>query len=121
VSARLYLDEDVLPDVARLLRSRGVDAVSAHEVGATGLPDEAQLTRANVDGRVILSFNYRDFILLGEQWNATGHPHAGIVVSYRQYDRNSVGQLLDAIQSLLATVSAENLRNSVQVLDRFRP
>jgi hypothetical protein len=65
--ARLYLDEDVLPSLARLLRSHGVNATSAHEIGATGLSDEVQLGRAAEEGRAILSFNYYDFLLLAHQ------------------------------------------------------
>src|SRR5690242_16357996 len=61
VKARLYLDEDVIPEVARLLRARGIDVISVHEVGATGLSDEQQLERATAEDRVLLTNNYRDF------------------------------------------------------------
>jgi len=51
VTPRLYLDEDVVPELARMLRSHGHDAVSAHEVSALQLEDAEQLERASADGR----------------------------------------------------------------------
>jgi predicted nuclease of predicted toxin-antitoxin system len=120
VRPRLYLDEDVLPELARLLREHGDDAVSAHEVGALSLPDEEQLARASIQGRAILTYNYRDFNQLGEDWFRAGRSHAGIILSYRQYSRGQVGELLRTVLALLDSVSAEELANSVQVLDRFR-
>lgn len=118
--ARLYLDEDVLPELARVLRSAGHDAVSAHELGALGLTDEEQLIRATGEGRVLLSFNYRHFIRVAREWFAAGRHHAGIVVSYRQYRRRGLRELRRAVARLLDTVSGEELENSVYVLDQYR-
>jgi hypothetical protein len=89
VTARLYLDEDIVPELARILRSRGFDVVSVHEIGALGLPDEEQLRRA-ADARILLIFNYHDFLPIFSEWLAAGRNHAGIVVSYRQYRRNQL-------------------------------
>jgi len=119
VRARLYLDEDVIPELARVLRSVGLDVVSAHEVGALGVTDEEQLARAPAEGRVLLSFNYRHFLRIGRDWYAARHRHAGIIVSYRQYRRRELGELRSAIARLLDSVSREELENSVYVLDPF--
>ncbi len=118
---RLYLDEDVIPELARILRSQGDDVVSAHEVGALRLSDEEQLTRATSEDRAILTFNYRDFLALGERSFLAGRAHAGIVVSYHQYHRRELGTLRRATITLLESVSAEDLRDSVYVLDQYRP
>jgi predicted nuclease of predicted toxin-antitoxin system len=119
VRARLYLDEDVPPDLARLLRTRGTDAVSVHEINALGLPDEAQLARAAAEGRALVTCNFDDFLLLARSWQLGGQPHAGVVISYHQYRRRELGLLLRTVLAFLETVDAENLRNSVQVLDAF--
>lgn len=117
---RLYLDEDVLPDLARVLRSSGHDVLSAHEVGAIGIGDEDQLLRAAADGRALLSFNYRHFLKIGHEWFVAGRSHSGIVVSYRQYRRRELRELARTAAALLDLLTAENLENSVWVLDQFR-
>lgn len=116
---RLYLDEDVLPDLARVLRTAGHDVVSAHEVGALGLADEEQLARATAERRALLSFNSRHFIPLAREWFSAGRSHAGIVVSFRQYRRRELRDLRRAALSLLERVTAEELDNAVYVLDQF--
>lgn len=82
--ARLYLDEDVLPDLAPILRAAGHEVVSAHEARALGLSDEDQLARATAEIRALVTFNYHDFIRIGHEWFAAGRSHAGIVISHRQ-------------------------------------
>jgi hypothetical protein len=42
-----------------------------------GRSDEEQLRYASGDGRVLYSFNIKDYSLLHEQWIASGHEHAG--------------------------------------------
>jgi predicted nuclease of predicted toxin-antitoxin system len=89
VTARLYLDEDLSPLAAEMLRSRGYDVVSAHDVAAVNLTDEEQLIRAVADGRAIVSYNFHDFKSLAESWYVQGRRHAAIVLSYRQYGKRS--------------------------------
>jgi hypothetical protein len=120
VRARLYLDEDVIPDLARVLRSTGHDVVSAQEVGAFGIGDEEQLTRATADGRALLSFNYRHFLKIGHDWFVASRPHAGIVVSFRQYRRRELRELAQAVAALFDALTPQDLANSVRVLDEFR-
>ncbi len=43
---RLYLDEDVRPMLAEILKMRGYDAVSCIELGKTGTTDEEQMLTA---------------------------------------------------------------------------
>ena len=120
VKPRLHLDEDVVPELARMLRSHGHDAVSTHEVGGLQLEDSEQLERATNDGRTLLTYNYHDFLRIHEQWLLAGRSHAGIVISYRQYARSELGTLLRAVVALLESLTAEDLRDSIAVLDQFR-
>ena len=43
---KFYTDEDISPKVAEILRKRGIDAVSAHDIGMAGASDEDQLAEA---------------------------------------------------------------------------
>ena len=118
--ARLYLDADVTPELARMLRALSEDVISAHEIGALELDDEDQLARATADGRAILTFNYRDFVMLDERWRASARTHAGIIISYRQYGREELGAARRAVRALLEAVTAEALYDAVLALDSFR-
>jgi predicted nuclease of predicted toxin-antitoxin system len=120
VTPRLYLDEDVVPELARMLRSHGHDAISVHDVGGLQLEDAEQLERAANDGRTLLTYNYHDFLRISEEWFLAGRSHAGIVISYRQYARSELGALFRAVVALLESLTAEDLRDSVAVLDQFR-
>jgi predicted nuclease of predicted toxin-antitoxin system len=51
-----YLDEDLSPRIAEMLRDRGVDAVSAHELpGNTQLDDRTQALYAAGTRRAIVT------------------------------------------------------------------
>jgi predicted nuclease of predicted toxin-antitoxin system len=120
VRPRLYLDEDVVHELARMLRSQGYDAISAHEIGALQIEDPEQLERASRAGRTLLTYNYHDFLRISGEWFRDGRSHAGIVISYRQYSRDELGALFRTVVALLVWLSAEALQDSVAVLDQFR-
>ena len=78
--ARLALDEDVRPLLARLLRERGWDAVSVQDEGRGGCADEDQLEWALREQRVLVTHNAGDFAQLGAEWTRAGRAHAGILI-----------------------------------------
>ncbi len=78
---RLYLDEDVDPLLAQVLRDRGVDCLSTNEADNRGSPDAQQLVFATAQRRTLLTFNVRDFVMLAREYARAGLRHGGIVVS----------------------------------------
>lgn len=77
---KVYLDEDLSPVIARILRQKGVDGASAHEVGNVQLDDRAQLAYATREGRAIVTANVVDFLALAHVAVATNTEHAGIIL-----------------------------------------
>ena len=77
---KVCLDEDISPDVAAVLRSMGVDATSVHEAGRQGFSDRELLELASAEGRVLVTRNRNDFILLTQEFFAKGSPHAGVLI-----------------------------------------
>jgi hypothetical protein len=99
---KVYLDEDMSPIVARVLRDKGIDAVSAHEVGRVQLDDRAQLAEAAGAGRAIVTANVVDFLALAHDAVASNVEHAGIVLVPSSFR----GDEFDAIANAVARVAS---------------
>lgn len=94
---KVYLDEDLSPTVALLLRQRGVDAASAHDVGNSQLGDRAQLEYAAREGRAIVTRNVADFLRLAHDAVAANTAHAGIVLVPSSFRGNEYDAIAEAI------------------------
>jgi len=77
---RFYLDEDLSPRIAEWLRRRGIDAVSAFEVGNIQLSDRDQLAYATREDRCLVTRNARHFVPLSREAVRQQKAHAGIIV-----------------------------------------
>ena len=77
---KLYLDEDISPKVAVILRKKGMDALSAHEAGMLEASDEKQLAFAAADERAMATRNRNDFITLTVQFFEALKPHKGLII-----------------------------------------
>ncbi len=85
------------------LRRRGVDAVSVYDLGLArrGVPDHVHLANATEAGRVLVTYNRRDFQRWDARWRADGLPHAGIVWCLdRSIARGDIGGLVRALEAL---------------------
>jgi predicted nuclease of predicted toxin-antitoxin system len=90
---RLYLDEDLRPLLAQVLRQRGFEADSAVDLGRLAIPDADHFAYATREQRAILTFNIRDFVPLATQAMARGDAFAGLVVSEQLEFRDLLAQL----------------------------
>ena len=91
MQVRLYFDEDAMDsDLVRALRLRGVDVITANDLGLINTRDEEHLEYATANGRVLYSFNVRDYMSLHASYLAAGNEHAGLILAQQQ--RFSVGE-----------------------------
>ncbi len=98
---KVYLDEDLAPAIAQLLRRHGIDATSAQEAGNAQLDDRAQLAHATREGRAIVTANVVDFIELARDAVATNTEHAGIILVPSSFRRDEFQAIADAILEAL--------------------
>jgi len=98
---KVYLDEDLAPAVAQLLRRRGIDATSAQEAGNAQLDDRTQLAYATREGRAIVTANVVDFIELARDAVAANTEHAGIILVPSSFRRDEFQAIADVILEAL--------------------
>ncbi|MDH5193504.1 MAG: DUF5615 family PIN-like protein [Nitrospira sp.] len=113
---KLYLDEDVDPLLAKVLSDRGFDCVSTQETANRGSLDSEQLVFATSQGRVILTFNVKDYVLLAQQYAATARPHSGIIVS----DHLPFRELLKRTLLLLQRHANQDVTNRLLWLQDYK-
>ena len=112
---RLYMDEDAgRQSLVRGLRARGFDVLTTYEAGRSGTDDRAQLEFSTGKGRSIYTFNTGDFARLHKDIVSTGQDHGGIITVPRQ--RYPVGEQIKRLSALLATATAEEMRNRMEHL-----
>jgi predicted nuclease of predicted toxin-antitoxin system len=65
---KFYLDEDISPTAAEILRKKGMDPVNAHETGMLEASDDEQLAFATAKGRAMVTRNRDDPNLSGSEF-----------------------------------------------------
>lgn len=115
---RFYIDEDsVEKSLIAAFRKAGLDVVTVTDVNRQSYSDEDQLIWATEQERVIYSYNRRDFCRLHSEFLGVERNHAGIVLLQQQ--RYSVGQQLQGLLKLVATLSAEEMVNQLVFLTAY--
>ncbi len=101
---RFYFDQHIPALVARGLRQRGVDAVTAQEMERCGLPDSDQLQFCAAGGRVMVTFD-TDYLQLA----ARGIEHAGIAYCHpTKYDARQLLRILLVLHGVMEQVDMLN-------------
>ncbi|MBW4533829.1 MAG: DUF5615 family PIN-like protein [Pleurocapsa minor HA4230-MV1] len=114
----LYIDEDSMDgDFVYALRSRNVDVLTVADVGMLHKSDEEQLDWANQNGRVIFSFNTRDFYRLHTTLIEQGLSHAGIILAPQQ--RYGIGDLMRGVLRLINTIPSVEMQGQLEFLSNW--
>ena len=112
---KLYLDENISVSMAKGLRTRGFDVISADEVGNKTLSDEEQLVYASSQERAILTCDTSDFTVLYAQYLEQNKTHCGIILS-TQYP---IGIMLRKTENLLIHKKSSELKNQLLYLNQW--
>ena len=113
-SVRLYLDEDVRPLLAEILRDRGHDAISAVHTRRLGLTDEEQLSLAIAERRALVTHNIRDFVQLHPKF---ADRHDGLILSSQE----PLNVILRRLLYFLCWETAESARGQLFWLSGYEP
>ncbi|MDA2934816.1 DUF5615 family PIN-like protein [Acidobacteria bacterium AH-259-D05] len=103
--------------LVRALRARGVDVTTALDQGMVQRSDADHLAHASAQERVLYTFNVADFYDLHKDYLARRNSHAGIVLARQQH--YTVGEQLRRLLRLIATKSAEEMKNNVEFLSKW--
>ena len=113
---KLLLDEHIWQGLTAALTQRGYDVVHIGDTEQRGMDDEPLLALATAQGRAVLTYNSRHFVPLVRLCYEASREHAGVILSIQL----PPGELLRQMERLLATLSADELKNTVRWLQEFK-
>jgi predicted nuclease of predicted toxin-antitoxin system len=112
-----FIDEDLPPAIADILRTAGIPATSVVHEQRQDLSDAEQLRYAASQQLVLVTANIADYVELARQWAARGDEHAGLVlVSTKRFPRRDARAIARAIRLLAARETVLQMRNSARFL-----
>ncbi len=100
---RLFLDAHLSARrIGVSLRQAGHDVRAADEERALdGWTDDELLALASGEGRIMVTFNLRDFPRIAQEWAEAGRPHAGCAIIVGM-DHSEFGAILRTLEAVLA-------------------
>jgi uncharacterized protein with PIN domain len=107
---RFYADEHIAKAVARGLRRRGVDILTAQEAGLMEASDEEHLARARSEGRVVMTQD-SDFLRL----HAAGAARAGIAYASQG---TPIGVIIRGLMLVYQILEAEDMVGQLEYLSQ---
>ena len=99
---KFYLDEDLSPKIAEILRKRGMDALSCHEAGMKGASDLEQLEFAAKKKRCLVTRNRNDFIRLTLQFFNEKRTHLGVLIVPHSIPGDQFSRIAQKLQLVFA-------------------
>jgi predicted nuclease of predicted toxin-antitoxin system len=106
---RFHLDEQVKLEVARALRTHGIDVTTTVEIGLRSATDIAQLEYARSAGRVLVTHD-ADFLRLA----AASVDHAGI--AYCHQNKRTVSEIVRTLVLIYELMSPDEMKGQVEYL-----
>ena len=110
---RLYTNESVPVAVAEGLKRRGVEALSARDVGNLGLTDEQQLAYAQALNMVLFTHD-DDFLKIAHERLEGGQPHGGIIYVHQQ--KLGLGEMIRRLKVLTELLTEDDFHNHIEFL-----
>lgn len=103
---RLFLDAHVSGRrVARALREAGHDVRAADEEGElAGLEDTDLLVLASSEGRILVTFDVKDFIPILREWAEGGKRHAGCILVPSSIRHEHFGTIISGIEDAFGEI-----------------
>ena len=114
----IYLDEDAQDgDFVIALLFRNVDVLSSGDAGMNGSNDREQLDFASRQGRILFSYNVKDFSALHAEYLRSGKEHAGIILAHQQ--QFGIGEQMRRLLRLSSLLFAEEMQNRLEFLSSW--
>jgi hypothetical protein len=108
-SLRLYIDENLSPEIASQLRLRGVDALSVRDLDRLGDTDDNHLKRAIAMDRVLVTSD-TDFLIA----SSSGVEHNGIIFGVQE--DHSIGDWVKGLELICFVYDMNDMKNRVEFL-----
>ena len=108
MAIKFYCDEHIPLSIAKALKRRGVDILTAQEAGLMGMADEKHLQLAVSQARTIITQD-TNFLRI----HGTGTSHQGIVFAHQG---TSIGEFIQGIILIYQVLSEQEMKNHVEYL-----